>query len=284
VTPLVAVRQNAFGRYVTTDAPGADTTGLDLGAGLGLDKAFKYTAVGVLAQASFQRLGAGMPIVHQDQVDLRGTVRVRRDLSQNWSAAVEAGVVALVPLETGDQPVYQPIGAAELAYFPTWGSAGLAVRHSAAPNLFLAQNEVTDSAVINAALPLPFLRRSRFEPRMTFLTSTGAAHTRFINLADGSDLATFNVFHADAAVAYAPLENLTMSVRYQLVKQSNAEVSDPALMMLGYVRHTVMFTFFGRWPARVASEMPVRGGIRVNSFTPVGDANTTGVSGGGGAE
>jgi len=285
LTPLWNARQSAFARYLVTDADAVDTTGLELGVGLSADRVFKLTAIGFQAQGSFQRLGTqpmGAPIDNRDQVDVRGTVRLRRDLSEKWSAALEAGVVSLVPLEAGDKLFYQPIVAADLAYFPVWGSAGLALRHAVAPNLFLAQNEVTDSAVINAALPLPFIAGSRFDPKLTFLTSLGLAHTRFIDLTDGSNRAAFNVFYTDAALQYSPQPNLQLAVRYQFVKQSDADTTnpDPTLAMLGYVRHTVMVSFAGRWPARLAAEMPVRSGIRVRDLTPVGNA-TGAVSGGG---
>jgi hypothetical protein len=274
LTPLWSMRENAFGRYLLTDAAGSDTRSLDAGMGLGLDRRFRVTSAGLNLQGSFQRLGTrpsgGMYDDH-DQIDARATVRVRRDFSDRWSGAVEGGMVSLIPLEQDDELFYQPIGSLEVAHFPRWGSAQLLIAHRVAPNLFLAQTEVSDSVTVNAAVPLPWLARSRFDPKLSALGSIGFSHTRFKDLEDASDLASFNVLYSDLAVQYTPEENLIFAVRYQFVRQSDSDAVDPMLQALDYQRHTLMFTFQGRWPGRVAAEMPARDRIRVRDPLSEGD-------------
>jgi hypothetical protein len=168
-----------------------------------------------------------------------------------------------------------------------WGSAAASVRHDAGPNLFLAQNEISDAVVVNAALPVPFayLGSTRQQPKLTFMTSTGASYVRFLSNITGESVGRFTVFYADAALQYLPKPHLSVGVRFQFVSQSETEdVVDPMLQTLGYTRNTFMVTFAGRWPERLAVEMPVRNRIRVREITPVGDDNTTGVTGGGGLE
>jgi hypothetical protein len=286
LTPLWTVRQESFARYLVTDADMTDTVGYEAGLGFNVDRAFKYTAVGARVRGAFQRLGTTidpLPTVNQDQLQGQATLRVRRDFSENWAGAVEGGVDVLYPLEEGQETHYQPIGSLEVGYFPQWGTATLSVRHSVAPNLFLAQNEITDSAAINATMPLPWLARSRFDPKLTALGSIAAGHTRFLDLSDGSDRASFNIVSADLAVQYTPEENLIYALRYQVANQSDADTdsTDPMLATLGYVRHAVLFTFSGRWPGRTAAEFPARNNIQVNGLDAVGNASGSVIRGAG---
>jgi hypothetical protein len=297
VTPLLSVREFAFGRFLLTDnqdevappppaLPPRDTTGFELGGGISGERTFKVTAISAQIQTAFQRLGIEEPafsgmFVDRDQIDVRGTVRVRRDFSLRWSGAVEGGVVALVPREAGEDLLYQPIGTLEVAYFPTWGSAGLTVRHNVAPNLFLAQNEISDSATVNAAIPLPYLG-TRYQPKLSVLTSTGYSRTRFVDLEDGGNRAKFDVIYSDVAFQYTPKPSMQLAVRYQFIRQSDTETPDPdpMLQQLAYIRHTILFTFFARWPDRLAAEMPIRSQLRVRDITPVGEEPGTGITGG----
>ena len=283
-TPLLSLRQFGFGRYSRTNAPPLFSRGLEVGGGLGGDRTFKVTSIGLQAQASFQRLfieDMDVTEVDRDQLDLRGTARVRRDFSRHWSGAIEGGAVTLYPLRSMDKLIVQPLGGLDVSYFPDWGSANLNVRHNVAPNLFLAQNEITDSATVTMQLPLPFLAESRANPRMTFLGSTGYGRTRFIDSATGDTTLTFDVIASDLALTYSPERNMTIAARYQFARQSSpdgAAVEDA----FGYLRNTLMVTFYGRWPDRLAHEMPVRNRVRVRDLTPVGDETTRGIDGIGG--
>jgi hypothetical protein len=289
LSPRMTARETAFGRYFQTVGGEFDTVGYELGGGLGIDRTYQVTAIGVEGRASWQRLGSDEVtpgfLDYREQIDVRGTLRIRRDFSERWSGAVDAGVLYLIPRQANEDPVWEPLAGAELAYFPVWGAAMLAVRHTAGPNLMLAQNEVSDSVVVNAALPLParWLGSTRQQPRLTFLTSTGAAYTRFSDNLSGLPAGRFTVFHADAAFQYLPKPHLAFSLRFQFISQTSTEdVVNPMMQTLGYTRNTVLFMFAGRWPERLAVEMPVQNRTRAREITPVGDDATTGLSSGGG--
>ena len=289
LSPRMNARQSAFGRYFQTVGGEFDTVGYELGGGIGIDRTFQVTAIGIEGRASWQRLGSDEVVPgfldYREQIDVRGTLRIRRDFSERWSGAIDAGFLYLIPRQAGEEAVWEPLAGAELAYFPIWGSAMFSVRHTAGPNLLLAQNEISDSAVVNAALPLPvkWLGSTRQQPRLTFLTSTGAAYTRFADNVSGMSAGRFTVFYADAAFQYLPKPHLAFSLRFQFVSQTSTEdVIDPMMQALGYTRNTVLFMFAGRWPNRLAVDMPVQNRTRAREITPVGDDATTGLSSGGG--
>lgn len=295
ISPRMSARESVFGRYLSTKNRGEppppmsfNTSGFDIGASLGGQRTFKVTAVSLELQSSFQRLGTEDPpgsglVVDRDQLDARGVLRYQRDFSEHVSGSVEGGVVSLIPLENGEKLVYQPLAAITAAYVPAWGSTALTVRHGVAPNLFLAQNEITDSVTVNAAVPLPIPGfGGRFAPQFAFLASTGYSRTRFLDLDDGSTRQKFNVIYSDLALQYTPKPSMSMALRYQFIRQSAVEsdIPDPALMQLAYIRHTVMFTFFARWPDRVAAEIPVKSQLRVRDITPLGEDVNNGIQGG----
>ena len=285
-TPLLTLRQDGFARLSRTDAEPEYSRGYEVGGALNAYRTFKVTALGIRAQASWQRLQADMMglVVDRDQLDVRGTANIRRDFSRHWSAAIEGGAVMLYPLAEGEKRVIQPLGSLDVMYFPEWGSAGLQIRHNVAPNLFLAQNEITDSATLTMALPLPYFEESRAMPRMTLLGAGGYARTRFIDAMTADTRLTFDVITADLAVTYAPRRNMTVSARIQFARQSSPD--GPAVNnQLGFLRNAFIISFYGRWPDRVAAEMPPRSNrVRARDLTPVGDETTRGIDGVGGAE
>lgn len=295
ISPRMSARESVFARYLSTKNRGEppppmafDTSGFDIGTSLGAQRTYKVTAVSLELQSSFQRLGTEAPPgsgirVDRDQLDARGLLRFNRDFTEHISAGIEGGAVALIPLESGEKLLYEPLGSITGIYFPAWGSTALSLRHGVAPNLFLAQNEFSDSVTVNAAVPLPIPGfGGRFAPQISFLASTGYSRTRFIDLADGSTRQKFSVIYSDLALQYTPKPSMSMALRYQFIRQSaiESDMPDPAAMQLAYIRHTVMFTFFARWPDRVAAEIPVKSQLRVRDITPLGEDATNGVQGG----
>jgi hypothetical protein len=257
----------------TPDDPMAETTtGFRVGGGLGLDRAWHYNGVGARASASYDGLGGG-----KTQLTLSGSLLWRRDISRRWASVVDVGAVTLVSLAGSDVgPRLEPTIGAQIGYYPTWGAAGLSVRRTVTPNLIIAANTISDTAVLNATLPLTFLPLDvNHTPRYVFSASGGYAFSSVVDSDTGETTSGFQAGLATAEVAYAIKPRVNIALRYQYEHQVAGEGST-LTNVRDYDRNTVLLTFFGRWPDRVAGEVPIRQSLRVDrsDVTPVGDEIT----------
>jgi hypothetical protein len=261
-------------RFTTTDALETESDGIEIGGNLGADRAWQYSAASIQVSSSFvtlERVAAMAPIESNDQVNVGSIVSWRRDFGPRWSALLDAGVTSIIPLDEGDQLVIQPTIGGQVGYFPNWGSAGLAIRRAVAPNLYLAQNTITDSAVANAWLPLPWLTDDPHRPKLSVQGTFGASRTRLIDTSTGDIESGFDVYAGDVAVNYVPRDGVTVALRLQHLRQVADESAD--MEVLGYVRNTIMLSVAGRFPDRLAAEVPTRASLRVDrsNVTPVGE-------------
>jgi hypothetical protein len=243
--------------------PVMGSTGYLLGTGAGIDRSWRYNAVGLNATTSFAVLGAGTDLASQ-QLHGGVTASWRRDLSEEWNTVVDAGVAGALPLEAGDQLYWGPTAGAQIGYFPEWGSAGLSARRTIAPNLFLQASTVTDMAVANAWLPLPWLRQDVRVPRLTLGVSGGAGRTAIIDPASGDAFSGYGIRMLDVALAFQIREQMHVSARYQYVAQQIDDDAQALPNLRSYQRNTVLVAFYTRWPARVAGEVPIRPSLRVD--------------------
>jgi hypothetical protein len=291
VTRPLRLTQGALARrFETKDDFNTTSTGMELGGSLGVDRAWREDSVGLVVSTAFVQLERRTPeavpdddpsaydVDGDDSMNLQAILSWRRDLGRHWSSMLDGGVTALVPLDEGDELVLQPTVGGQLAYFPDWGSAALQVRRSVAPNLYLAQNTITDSAVVSAWLPLPWLTSDPALPRLTVMASGGAQRTQIIALDTGDTADGFTMLNADAAIAYTPMNGIALAVRYQHIRQNADEATLMPLMQTNfdYTRNTVMITAYARWPDRVAGEIPQRESLRVDrsDTTAVGEETT----------
>lgn len=291
-TPTRELRLTQGGRgrvFTTTDALGAESTGLEVGLSGGADRTWKFSAASLQVGASFvqlERIVAMAPTEATDQVNTNLLVSWRRDFGPRWTGLLDAGMTGIVPLDEGDQLVLQPTVGAQVGYFPEWGSAGLQLRRAVAPNLYLAQNMITDSVIANAWLPLPWLTDDPHLPKLSVQGTVGAQRNRLIDTATGDVQSGFDVFSGDVAVNYVPRGGVTVALRAQHLRQIAAE--DAAMTVLGYARNTVMLVVTGRFPERLAAEIPLRATLRVDrsDATPIGEeiapTQAPGIGGGGG--
>ncbi len=254
-------------------------TGDDLALSLGADRSFRYSAVALMAGASLTTMGGST----DDNPDT-GTTRQltsnlvaswRRDFGPRWTVMLDGGVTAVIPFG-GAGPSLQPTVGAQVGYFPLWGAAGLAVRRSVAPNLMVRQNTISDSFNLFASLPLPWLSKDPAQPRFSLSASLGLGRTQLLGLDDGRATGQYDVVGGDLSLDYHVLEGSVLSLRYQYISQMVGEVADvedttPALF--DYVRNTVLISFSGRFPYRLAAEVPQRETMRVDrsNATPVGE-------------
>ena len=284
-TQALRLTQGARGRSFSTESIGTETTGIEIGGNVGIDRTWRYSAASMQLSSSFvtlERIVAMTPVESNDQVNASAIVSWRRDFGPRWSSLLDAGATGIIPLDEGDQLVVQPTVGAQLGYFPNWGNAGLNLRRSVAPNLYLAQNTISDSAIVHAWLPLPWLARDVHRPRLTLQTTAGAQRTRLIDTATGDVDSGFDVFSGDLAINYAMRDGVTVSLRAQHLRQVAAE--DASMEVLGYNRNTVMISITGRFPDRLAAEVPTRESLRVDrsNVTPVGEEAAPAQAPGGG--
>lgn len=263
--------QTGEGRVFHTSSDLADSTGYSIGQGLGIERAWNFNAIGLNATAAYAVMGAGEPM--PDHTLITGaTLAWRRDLSDEWSSLVDVGYTAIVPVDEADVFSGGPTAGASVGYYPEWGSAGLSLRRTIAPNLFLEANTITDLAVINAWLPLPWFRQDPEIPRLTFGASAGAGRSAIVDATTGESQGGLSSELLDVGFSFAIAEQLHVGARYQFVAQ---QVDDAVMLenVRPYERHTALVTFYGRWPSRVAAEVPMRATLRVDrrNVTPVGE-------------
>lgn len=271
--------------FSTTDAFAAESLGVEVGVSGGADRSWRHSAVGLQVAGAFVTLERRREMVAPettDQVNASAILSWRRDFGPRWTSMIDGGMTAIVPLDEGDQLVLHPTVGGQVGYFPEWGNGGLAVRRAVAPNLYLARNTITDSVVVNAWLPLPWLTDDPLLPRLSVQGTVGAQRTRLIDTSTGETESGFDVLTGDVAIMYAPRHALSLAVRYQHLRQLSAE--DAAVDVLSYVRNTVMITATGRFPERMAAEIPLRASLRVDrgDTTPVGEEVVAPDGGGGG--
>jgi hypothetical protein len=264
--------ENGFASVVSTRATepaGAENTGYRVGGGLGIDRAWRFNAVGATTSVSYDGLGGG-----RTQMNVAAGLAWRRDISIHWTSVVDVGAVTLVPLAGSDaEAILEPTIGAQIAYYPTWGTAGFGVRRSVTPNLYIAANTISDTASLSASLPLTWLPLDpNRQPRFVFSASGGYAFTSVIESDTGDTLSGFQAGLGTAELAYAIKPRVNVSLRYQYERQV-ADSASTLLAVRSYDRNTVMLSLSGRWPDELAGEVPTRQSLRVDrsDVTPVGE-------------
>lgn len=283
-------------RYDRTSASGAGVSrGSEIGARLGLDKSFRFDALSGTIGASYltlERPTLGTMIARDEMINARGSLMYRKDVSRYWTAIVDAGAVGVIPAGGMGKTQVLPVGGASLAYYPAWGTASIGVRRDVAPNLLIAENTLSDSAVANAWLPLSWGGKDPRDPEWSVQGTLGYARVRLIQTETGTTVQGFDDVLGDVALNWSMRKNAQFTFRYQVIWQSadTAAVMNDALPLFGFVRNTVLVQFTGRWPERLAVEVPVRQTLRVDrsNITPVGEEipgqNGAGATGGGSSD
>ncbi len=249
-------------------APAVDAGGYEVGGGLGADRGWKHTALAIAAQTRFVTL-------EQATGDARSlnsalTLSYRRDFTPRWSAMADAGAVWIASLDDAPSTV-QPTVGVNVSYAPVWGMAGFQVRRTMAPNLYIAENTISDLALVNASLPLPWLTDDPNLPKLTVSGALGASRSQVIR---GDEVtSSVDVVNADVAVTYAPRGDLTLVLRAQHLRQLPGDIGATATPAFEYDRTTVVLQASWRFPERLAAEIPMRDSLRVDRSdnTPVGD-------------
>jgi hypothetical protein len=277
VSPALRLLQGGALRYDATDqsaTTGTTTsTGAEATGRVGLERTWRSDALAAGLAATYLNLTRpnGATTSRDDQLNLHLDASWRRDLSRTWSSVVDGGAVAIVPTTAGGRGTIQPTIGGQLAYYPDWGTATFQARRAVLPNLFIAQNTLTDSASASCWLPLPWLRDNPAEPRLTVQATLAGARVQLIDTVQGEVVSGFSEVLGDVAVGYNIGQSIGFSARYQFIHQGADPT--PGSTIYGFNRSTVMLSFFGRWPERLAATVPIRQTLRVDrrNVTPIGD-------------
>jgi hypothetical protein len=269
------VSQSGFGRWTATQdanpAVGVTTDAYEAGGALAVEHTFNHDTVAVEGGASYIYLkkldpnGVQMGSRLDRQVNPRAVITWRHDINRVWSFNADAGGVWVNPIGTdpynpGDKRRSSPfpIFGGTLAYTEAWGHLTISARRSVAPNLFIAENTVNESAIASFAMPLPYLdeRPHARNPKLVGLASLGFERTQLIDSEMGDLLGKFYVSHIDAGVGYTPKPGQTYGLRYELMYQTGDSVG--AMIIPSFWRNTIYFTFSLRYPDQMAATVPRR--------------------------
>lgn len=261
-------------RFETFDQEFANTTaGYEIGNSLSADRSWKSDAVAgtvTTTYADLRREQNDGSIVGEDQLGLSLRATWRHDLNIRWNTNVYGGVATILDPSGEFDSVIQPEAGASINYFPLWGAFGASYRRGMTVNLLVAQNTVSDEAVIHGWLPLPWLRHEPLVPRFTVSGTGGILRSSTVNLSEGVTSSAHFAYVADAALHYTPMEAMAVSLRYQFFRQ---EADTSALMAFGgYTKNTLMLTVTGRFPRQQAASIPMRAPLRVDRADATGGA------------
>jgi hypothetical protein len=295
------VFQRIFARYTGThsDQPTAgviatvDTDSTETGFGFGFDFRRKANGFQLELGGTYVHLKKLDPMNVQmgsridNQLNPRAVAVWQYDISQRWSSSVDGGAEYVHPvtklfgrdLRDPFNPGQErksalfPIFGGVLAYTDVWGRAQFAARRAVTPNLFIAQNTVSDSATLTFAMPLKFLDKDaqKRNPKVVGIGSAGVERQQLIDPFVGELRGQFRVARVDFAVAWSPREGQTYGLRYEFTYQNGDTIGE--MVVPSYFRNTFYFTYALRYPTEVKVKVPRRNqSVRAdkNDLAPMG--------------
>lgn len=269
--------QSAFGAWTATDDNAQMptlTSSTTAGVGIGVERLFHHDTVSLNVAATYLHLEEIAPPTNVtgshllNQLNPQATLSWIHDFSRKWSGSATTGVVFVNELTPDPYALQTPVAGATgyvvasalVGYTDVWGHASASIGRSVSPNLFIAENTLTDSAVLQAAVPLYWLdpRPSAHDPKLALLGSLGILRTQIINADDSSKtLGEFDVGLIDVGLTWAQSPGRTFGVRYELMFQHGNAVA--AMIEPSFYKDTLFFTFNIRYPDDVMPKMPKTG-------------------------
>jgi hypothetical protein len=236
------------------------THSAEAGAMLGISRSFQKETVTIEAAAAVQRferiapMGASLGSRRDQQLAPRGRANWRHDVDRRISFTIDGGLVFVVPFgidpynpDDKREPGAFPVLGAQVALRDRWGHATMGLRRDVTPNMFIAQNTVTDEASVSAALPLPWGDNQRLrQPKLIGLGTVGVTRTHLIDSVSTDPISTIGAGRVDLGITYTPRPGIAYTVRYELMVQTGDEYAMTPIR--GFFRNTVYFTFNVKYP------------------------------------
>jgi hypothetical protein len=274
--------ERLFGRASRTD-DNLDNptiiTAAEAGGSVGIERRFQKSSFSIDLGASVLRLervaapGAIIPSRLDRQVNPRVRAAWRRDIDRKLSASLDGGLVYVIPFGTDPyNPMAGarrrglfPVVGAQLAYTDVFGISTLSLRRDVTPNLLIAQNTVSDVAIIAAALPIPWREDNRRRaPKLIGLGSVAAMRTQLVDPQTSDLQSSFGVARLDLGIQYSVRPGFSYTVRYEFMYQSSNR-DDMGEQIPGFYRNTFYFSFKYRWPEELAAQVPKRRGNAIRA-------------------
>ncbi len=270
-TEFTSLSQRGFVRYTTTEDTdpmiAVTTKSFEVGGGIGVDHRLRRDNFSFELGASYVYLEKRDPFLKQmgDRLDKQINPRVvavwAHDWSKAWSSAADVGVVYVNPIFnlTGDtKSALFPIYGVTVAYTDVFGRAQFAARRQVIPNLFVAQNSISESLNATWAMPLAFLDKDqrRRAPKFVGVGTVGVDRTQMIDPIDANLIGNFLVARLDLSVGWQYKPGQTFGFRYEFAYQNGDNVAD--MIVPSYYRNTFYATFALRWPDDVQVRVPRR--------------------------
>jgi hypothetical protein len=289
-TKETRTNQQAYVRWAATndDAVMPTTTdSVEVGLGLGFDRTFTRDDFGLQVGGSALRLERIAPAGStagsrlDQQLNPTATGSWRHDYTKHWSTSLSAGLVYVNPYGTDPhnpmamdrRAAAYPVYGGTLAYTDVWGGATLTAARGVSPNLYIAQNTVSDGVTAKILLPMPWLdsRPRNGDPLFTALGSLGVERTQLVD-PDTSDLqGSFQLARADIGLQWQPRASVKYTLRYEFVYQHGDAIA--SAITPSYYRNSLFFEFAFRYPEIVATQVPrTNGSVRADGgdLAPVG--------------
>jgi hypothetical protein len=249
-----------------TEAP----TTLSAGLRAGIERSFKFDAVGVEGRGDYTTVSDGVtvdgsPAELQQLLTGGGVARWRHDFGPYFSSSVEAGALRAERLNS-QRGLSTPIGSASLFYVTEQGDAQLGYSHTLTTNALLGQSLLVDEVRLRGGLPLT----DKGE-----LSLNGSSAYQLGRLLDErAELATrVRVFLADISLGWQATKLLAVGVRYEHIRQKSG--SDTPPLPVGFVQNNVLLGMVLKFPPERDMPRPYRSPQRVDRSDELRDGFQT---------
>jgi hypothetical protein len=227
LTPRLRLDQQTDATFTTTLAPSPPLDTFTFGAGLGLERMWRYDGVGVETRAIYAVVRTAPPTPVQKVATTTLGPRWRHDWSRSLSSLVTVGGTLVSRLDSGVEPVVAEYARGSLLYTVDETSAGLTVGTGVVPNPLTRQLVHAHSASVYCATPLS--RRAR-------VYAGGSVGVQRANLIDPPPANTdvrFDSVLTDVEVTWAVSPLVQIFGRYQFFAQfgeSTAVGANPSFL------------------------------------------------------
>jgi hypothetical protein len=248
-TPLLRLTESILGSYLTSLDPDVSQNTYAATAMVGVDRSWKYDALGVELRGQFFRT-LGTASRDAAIVSLALGPRWSHDVSRTVSTSLMAAGAAAFTSHSGDNVRLTPSGRASVLFHTESSGVDVSYTGGFEPNLLLGSMLESHRGTVRGYTPLVG------EDNVIGSISLGYLHAKTVDLNPTSNLdGQFDTILADADLAFKIVDNIAMFARYQFVDQFAGEGAGapPALLRHGVF---VGLDLAPAGPSRARSNVP----------------------------